>query len=120
MRRQLVSFGLVSLLALAACSSEPGPPVPTWYTNPDDGGHETIAQACTEEADGTSGMNVATLAREASAQREQLARRVAAEDSSIDIMSRAPPFIPEFAGPGFLAEVPDELQDAEGIVQGSV
>src|SRR5690625_2835462 len=120
MRRQLVSFGLVSLLALAACSSEPGPPVLTWYTNPDDGGQEAIAQACTEEADGKYRINVSTLPREASSQREQLARRLAAEDSSIDIMSLDPPFIPEFAEPGFLAEVPDELQDTEGIVQGSV
>ena len=120
MRRQLVSFGLVSLLALAACSSEPGPPVLTWYTNPDDGGQEAIAQACTEEADGKYRINVSTLPREASSQREQLARRLAAQDSSIDIMSLDPPFIPEFAEPGFLAEVPDELQDTEGIVQGSV
>ena len=120
MRRQLVSFGLVSLLALAACSSESGPPVLTWYTNPDDGGQETIAQACTEEADGEYRINVSTLPREASSQREQLARRLAAEDSSIDIMSLDPPFIPEFAEPGFLAEVPEELQDTDGIVQGSV
>src|SRR5690625_2529197 len=120
MRRQLVSFGLVSLLALAACSSEPGPPVLTWYTNPDDGGQEAIAQACTEEADGKYRINVSTLPREASSQREQLARRLAAEDSSIDIMSLDPPFIPEFAEPGFLAEVPEELQDTDGIVQGAI
>ena len=120
MRRQLVSFGLVSLLALAACTSGSGTPVLTWYTNPDDGGQETIAQACTEEADGEYRINVSTLPREASSQREQLARRLAAEDSSIDIMSLDPPFIPEFAEPGFLAEVPEELQDTDGIVQGSV
>src|SRR5699024_2296654 len=120
MRRQLVSFGLVSLLALAACSSDSGPPVLTWYTNPDDGGQETIAQACTEEADGKYRISVSTLPREASSQREQLARRLAAEDSSIDIMSLDPPFIPELAEPVFLAEVPEELQATEGIVQGSV
>ncbi len=120
MRRQLVSFGLVSLLALAACTGGSGTPVLTWYTNPDDGGQEAIAQACTEEADGEYRINVSTLPREASSQREQLARRLAAEDSSIDIMSLDPPFIPEFAEPGFLAEVPEELQDTDGIVQGSV
>src|SRR5699024_5078325 len=35
-------------------------------------------------------------------------------------MSLDPPFIPEFAEPGFLAEVPDDLQETGGIVQGSV
>ena len=39
-------------------------------------------------------------------QREQLVRRLAAEDSSIDIMSLDPPYIPEFAEAGFLAPGP--------------
>lgn len=122
MRRHPVvaAAAALSLLALAACSGESGPPVLTWYTNPDDGGQETIAQACTEEAEGEYRINVSTLPREASSQREQLARRLAAEDSSIDIMSLDPPFIPEFAEPGFLAQVPGELQETEGIVKGSV
>ena len=40
------------------------------------------------------------LPRDAASQREQLARRLAAKDSSIDIMSLDPPFIPELAEPG--------------------
>lgn len=121
MRRHLIaSAAAVSLLALAACSGESGPPVLTWYINPDDGGQETIAKACTEDADGEYRIQTSMLPREASAQREQLARRLAAQDSSIDIMSLDPPFIPEFAEPGFLAEVPEELQDTDGIVQGAI
>lgn len=56
-------------------------------------------------------------------QREQLARRLAAHDSSIDIMSLDPPFIPELAEPGFLAAVPGDIADDVGsgdVVQGAI
>src|SRR5699024_383634 len=34
-------------LGLVACSEDSGPPVLTWYINPDDGGQAEIAQRCT-------------------------------------------------------------------------
>ena len=54
-----------------------------------------------------------------SSQREQLIRRLAADDSSIDIMSLDPPFIPEFAEAGFLAPVPEDVAErvTEDVVQ---
>ena len=76
--------------------------------------------SCTEAADGAYRIETTLLPRDAASQREQLARRLAASDRSLDIMSLDPPFIPELAEPGFLAPVPDELQDTEGIVQGAV
>ena len=42
------------------------------------------------------------LPNDASQQREQLVRRLAAQDSSIDLMSLDPPFVAEFANAGFL------------------
>lgn len=118
------SVGAVLALAVAAglagCADASGPPVLTWYINPDDGGQADIARQCTEAADGEYTIEVSLLPREASDQREQLARRLAASDSSIDIMSLDPPFIPEMAEPGFLAPVPDDLQDVDDIVQGAV
>ena len=42
------------------------------------------------------------LPNDAAAQREQLVRRLAAKDTSIDIMSLDPPFVAEFASAGFL------------------
>lgn len=113
----VLTLGLVAMLA--ACTAEAGPPVLTWHINPDDGGQERIAQTCTEEAGGEYVIQTALLPREASDQREQLARRLAAQDSSIDIMSLDPPFIPEMAEPGFLSPVPEELQDTDGVVQGA-
>ena len=39
-----------------------------------------------------------------------MTRRLAAGDTSMDIMSLDPPFVPELAEPGFLAPVPEEMQ----------
>lgn len=123
MARTRLVAGAVALsvaAVLAGCADPSGPPVLTWYINPDDGGQEQIAQQCTDEADGQYTIEVSLLPREASDQREQLARRLAASDTSIDIMSLDPPFIPEMAEPGFLADVPPQLQQTEDVVQGAV
>ena len=92
---------------VSACSSGPaGPPVLTWYINPDDGGQTEIAARCTAASNGRYTITTSTLPRQASEQRQQLVRRLAANDSSIDIMSIDPPYVPEFAQAGFLAPMP--------------
>ncbi len=123
MRRPRITVTLLTLslaAALGACASESGPPALTWYINPDAGGQEAIAELCTEAADGEYRIETSLLPRDAASQREQLARRLAASDTSIDIMSLDPPFIPEMAAADFLAPVPEELQDTEDVVQGAV
>ena len=122
MRRSgMVSLAMVlGLVVVAGCSADDGPPVLTWYINPDDGGQDLIAQQCSEQADGRYEIQTSLLPRDAASQREQLARRLAASDSSLDIMSLDPPFIPELAEPGFLADVPEELQVTDDIVQGAI
>lgn len=96
-------------LVLAGCGPAEDTPVLTWYTNPDDGGQATIAQQCTEAAGGAYRIETSVLPNDAASQREQLTRRLAAGDTSMDIMSLDPPFIPELAEPGFLAPVPDSV-----------
>ena len=128
-RRRSRAIAGVLVLALgaglAACAPADSTPVLTWYTNPDAGGQATLARQCTEEADGAYRIEVSVLPRDASSQREQLARRLAASDSSIDLMSLDPPFIPELANAGFLAPVPDDVAErvsqdvAEGALQGA-
>lgn len=122
-RTLAVVVGLAVAAPLAACASAgSGPPTLTWYINPDDGGQATIAQQCTEAAGGAYTIETSVLPRDASAQREQLARRLAASDSSIDIMSLDPPFIPEMAEPGFLAPVPDDVaaKVSQNVVAGAL
>jgi len=107
---------------LAACASESGPPTLTWYINPDNGGQVKIASLCTQAAKGEYRITTEVLPRDAASQREQLARRLAAKDSSIDIMSLDPPFIPELAEPGFLAPIPSDVAEAvtTDVVQGAI
>ncbi len=107
---------------LTGCSSEEGPPTLTWYINPDDGGQATIAEICTEQADGAYTIQTSLLPSDAGAQREQLARRLAAGDDTMDIMSLDPPFVPELAEPGYLAPVPQEVIDSttQNVVEGAL
>jgi multiple sugar transport system substrate-binding protein len=56
------------------------------------------------------------LPNDATSQREQLVRRLAANDSSIDLMSLDPPFVAEFANAGFLHTFSSE--DASTLTAG--
>ncbi len=110
---------------LAACggdSSAGATPVLNWYINPDSGGQATIAERCSQESDGAYTINVSQLPRDSPAQREQLIRRLAANDESIDLMSIDVVFPPEFAQAGFLAPVPEDVAQevTEGVFQGAL
>ncbi|HYF73686.1 MAG TPA: extracellular solute-binding protein [Nocardioides sp.] len=96
------------LLAACSASADSGTPELVWYTNPDAGGQAKVAEDCSTD-DYTISTQV--LPQDANQQRIQLARRLAAEDPQIDIMSIDPPFTAEFANAGYLAELPQELQD---------
>lgn len=115
---------IVMASGLAACGSDGDGEAPTliWYTNPDNGGQAEIASRCTEAAEGRYAIETSPLPRDSPSQREQLVRRLAAEDSSIDLMSLDPPYVAEFAQAGFLAPVPpDVAQDVgEGVVQSAL
>jgi multiple sugar transport system substrate-binding protein len=92
------------------------PPVLGWYINPDNGGQAELAAACTAAAGGRYRITVSTLPNDASAQREQLVRRLAARDRSIAIMSLDPPFVAEFAEARFLR--PFTAEEAGGFTAG--
>lgn len=95
----------------AAPTTEAGVPVLSWYINPDSGGQQEIARRCTESSGGRYVLDIETLPNNPQGQREQLVRRLVAGDSSVDLMSLDPPFIPEFASAGFFAPVPPEVEE---------
>jgi multiple sugar transport system substrate-binding protein len=118
------------LLGMAACDDAPdvGKPTLTWYINPDPApppafeglfGQPGIAARCS-----TAGYTIRTaqLPTSASEQRIQLARRLAAGDDSIDLVSLDPVFTAEFADAGFLAPIPAERQRsfARGVLAGAI
>lgn len=113
---------LAAAILLSGCADGEDVPVLTWYINPDDGGQADLAQLCTEESEGAYEIQTSLLPADAPSQREQLARRLAANDNSLDIMSLDPPFIPELAEPGFLAPVPDDVAErtTEDTLEGAL
>ncbi|WP_159619899.1 sugar ABC transporter substrate-binding protein [Arthrobacter zhaoguopingii] len=121
-RAGTVASVLAGTLLLSGCGPADGTKTLTWYINPDAGGQADIAERCTEEAEGAYRIETSLLPSDAASQREQLARRLAAGDSSLDIMSLDPPFIPELAEPGFLAPVPDDVAESttQNVVEGAL
>src|SRR3954451_681512 len=111
LRRSLAASAALMLGTglLAACGASGGSAdTLTWYVNPDAGGQAKVAENCSTK-DYT--IDVQVLPQSASEQRVQLARRLAAEDPDIDIMSIDPPYTAEFSNAGFLAPIPQDLQD---------
>lgn len=104
----VASLALGSSL-LAACGGSEGKPTLNWYINPD--GQDTLnklAEDCsTDEYD----IAIQLLPASATDQRTQLARRLAAGDSSTDLMSLDPVFVPEFANAKWLKPFEGDLAD---------
>jgi multiple sugar transport system substrate-binding protein len=129
-RTRVAAAAVLALLstALVACGSESDKPVLTWYINPDPDpppdfegafGLEGIAERCsTDEYD----IVTEKLPTAATEQRIQLMRRLAANDSSIDLMSIDPIFTAEFSEAGYLAELSEEDQEelSEGKLEGAI
>ncbi|MDQ1483598.1 MAG: trehalose/maltose transport system substrate-binding protein [Actinomycetota bacterium] len=124
-RRRGLALGLVGATlasVLAACGSSGGKPVLTWYINPDPTSTKLAGQALLAQQCSTSQYTIETqeLPTDATSQRTQLAYRLAAKDSSIDLMSLDPAFTAEFAAAGFLAPIPaaDAAEFAKGKLSG--
>ncbi len=124
LRRRRIT-GSVATLALAssllaACGSDGGKPELVWYINPDSGGQAAIAKDCSTD---DYAITTQVLPQDSSQQRIQLARRLAAKDPKIDLMSLDPPFTAEFADAGFLAEVPQDARaqlEDQGTFKGAM
>lgn len=95
---------------LAACGGSDGKPTLNWYINPD--GQDTLnalaKQCSTDDYD----ITIQLLPASATDQRTQLARRLAAGDSSTDLMSLDPVFVPEFANAKWLKPFTGAQADA--------
>ncbi|HZI39268.1 MAG TPA: extracellular solute-binding protein, partial [Acidimicrobiia bacterium] len=120
-----MALAALGLLLGAACTggdTGAATPVLGWYVNPDNGGQAELAAACSAASGGRYRISVSTLPNDASGQREQLVRRLAAKDRSIALMSLDPPFVAEFAEAGFLrAFTADEAAGlTAGVLSGPV
>ena len=124
--RRTVGVGAVLAVAaslLSACGGSSGKPVLTWYYNPDSGdptsapagqfGQPGIANRCSTDA---YTIKTQELPGDATQQRIQLARRLAAKDTGIDLMSLDPVFTGEFSDANFLLPIPQN--EATTLTQG--
>src|SRR2546423_9035736 len=117
------AFLALSVVAstVAACGGSSGTPTLNGYINPDSGGQAQLAKACSDPG-GRYRIKTSVLPNDATAQREQLVRRLAANDSSIDLMSLDPPFVAEFANAGFLYPITEQDVSTftDGVLKGPV
>lgn len=107
----LAAATLVASPLLAACgSSEGGAPVLSFYTAADGAEqYAAAAQACTAASNGRYTVEQRTLPKSANDQRLQLARRLAGNDDSLDLMTLDVVWTAEFAEAGWALPVPEDL-----------
>ena len=108
--QRIVGVAAASVLAattLAACGGSSGKATLNWYINPD--GQGTLTQLAKDCSTSSYKIQIQLLPSSATDQRTQLARRLAARDSSTDLMSLDPVFVPEFANAKWLAPFTGDL-----------
>lgn len=107
-------FLLFSLAFLAlGCTRDRGPAVPvlTWYVfDEPSGAFRQAAARCSAASAGAYTIHIALLPTDADQQRDQLVRRLAARDSSIDIIGMDVIWTAEFAEAGWILPWPRQLQ----------
>ncbi|HEX6780930.1 MAG TPA: extracellular solute-binding protein [Solirubrobacterales bacterium] len=95
----------VGLAACGGSSDESGPRDLTFFVAIQPGGTiEEVSKRCSEESKGKYEITPEFLPTDASQQREQLVRRLGAEDSSIDIVGMDVIWTGEFANAGWVEE----------------
>ncbi|HSP36265.1 MAG TPA: extracellular solute-binding protein [Frankiaceae bacterium] len=115
---------LLLLPLLAACGGGGGG-VPTlnWYIGKQSGGWiENAITECNKQAGGKYKIQFQELPKRATDQREQLVRRLAANDSSIDIVGMDVIWTAEFANAKWIVPFPDSERAAltDGVLKGPV
>jgi multiple sugar transport system substrate-binding protein len=108
----LVAATLASAAALAGCggSGGSGPPTLKWYVfNEPSGAFTEAAAKCTKESNGRYKVSVEALPTDADQQRELIVRRLAAKDSSVDIVGMDVNWTAEFAQAGWIVPWTGEL-----------
>lgn len=104
--RALVALTLLAS-ALAACGGDEDASRPTlnWYNFPDDSGAlQQAADRCSRASGGRYRISYNKLPRAADGQRQQMVRRLAAEDDSLDILGLDVTWAAEFAEARWIRE----------------
>ncbi|HYO34406.1 MAG TPA: extracellular solute-binding protein [Nocardioidaceae bacterium] len=115
----LAACATASLL-LSACGGGGGGDDTTlnWFIN--NALQAPIGEKCAADSGGAYDISIQLLPNNASGQREQILRRLAAEDNSVDLISIDPPFMSELANADFLRPFTEEerTEFSEGVLRG--
>lgn len=87
---------------LAACGTDGGTQINV-YMSPEDN-FQQVVDNCNEQAGGRYQIVYNKLPRDADGQREQMVRRLAAGDTSLDVLGLDVTWVPEFAEAGWIEE----------------
>ena len=115
-RPALIAIAAIALaLGVAACgdddSASGGRVTLNWFIfNEPSGGPTKIAERCSQQSNGQYEINFEYLPAQADQQREQLVRRLGAEDSSLDLLGLDVVWTGEFANAGWLEPVPQATE----------
>jgi len=115
--RKLLSWFLLGALVfgIAACGDDEAGSGATlnWFIfNEPSGAVQDAARKCSDASQGRYTINFEYLPSDADGQREQLVRRLGAEDSSIDLIGMDVIWTGEFANAGWIREVPAARRQA--------
>ncbi|HTP18960.1 MAG TPA: extracellular solute-binding protein [Solirubrobacteraceae bacterium] len=120
----LLSTAAVTVLLAACGSSSKGPVTLNWYVFPEpSGSFQAAATECSQGSHGAYNIKINFLSTSSDQQRVSLVRRLAANDSAIDILAMDVDWTAEFATAKWLKPVPAGIaaqiksQDLAGPVQ---
>ncbi|WP_019816599.1 ABC transporter substrate-binding protein [Saccharomonospora saliphila] len=98
----LLGVTAVGASTLAACGAEDGKQINVYYAPEDN--FQAVVDDCNEQAGGDYEIVYNKLPRDADGQREQMVRRLAAGDTSLDVLGLDVTWVPEFAEAGWVEE----------------
>jgi multiple sugar transport system substrate-binding protein len=118
-RLAAVSAGAILVPVLAACGGEEGGTVVNLYGGASGAGFDKIIAACNEEAAGKYTIVGNLLPSDADGQREQFVRRLAAQDTGMDLLGMDVTWTAEFAEAGWIRELTGDkaTQATEGTLE---
>jgi multiple sugar transport system substrate-binding protein len=109
----VAAIAAVAALAMAGCggdSDSGGATKLTWFIfNEPSAAPQKIAERCSKQSGGRYDISFELLPNQADQQREQLVRRLGAEDSTMDLLGMDVVWTGEFANAGWLAPVPPDV-----------
>lgn len=112
----LTAVCLLAALVVAGCGDdeESGKGTTlTWFIfNEPSGAPQTVADKCSKESNGAYNIQFEFLPADADGQREQLVRRLGAEDNSIDLIGLDVIWTGEFANAGWIEPLPEDVANA--------